>query len=250
MKILVAAKRVVDANIRVRVKLDYTDVDVEHSKMSLNPFDETAIEEAIRLKEQGIATEVVVLSVGGAKSEDTLRTALAMGCDRAILVESTTGYESINIAKIFAKIYEVEQPDIVLLGKQAIDNDANQMAQMLAGMLDIPQATSISKLTIANDKKTVIVNREVDSGIEELQITLPAVLSADLILNEPRFIKLPQIMQAKKKPVEKLTIAELNLDLHAKGRLISVADGEVKKNCTWLKSVDEVVAVIKKVGGC
>ena len=250
MKILVAAKRVVDANIRVRVKLDYTDVDVEHSKMSLNPFDETAIEEAIRLKEQGIATEVVVLSVGGAKSEDILRTALAMGCDRAIFVESTTGYESINIAKIFAKIYEVEQPDIVLLGKQAIDNDANQMAQMLAGMLDIPQATSISKLTIANDKKTVIVNREVDSGIEELQITLPAVLSADLILNEPRFIKLPQIMQAKKKPVEKLTIAELNLDLHAKGRLISVADGEVKKNCTWLKSVDEVVAVIKKVGGC
>ncbi len=248
MKILVAAKRVVDSNVRVRVKADHSNVDIEHSKMSLNPFDETAIEEAVRLKEQGIASEVVVLSIGGAKSEDTLRTALAMGCDRAILVESSEHYESINIAKIFAEIYTKEQPDIVLVGKQAIDDDANQMAQMLAGKLDIPQVTSISKLTVSADKKSVTVNREIDGGVEEIQVVLPVVLSADLILNEPRFIKLPQIMQAKKKPVEKLSLTDLGLDLHAKGRLISVVDGEVKKQCVWLKSIDEVVEVIKKAG--
>ncbi len=250
MKILVAAKRVVDANVRVRVKPDSSNVDIEHSKMSINPFDETAIEEAVRLKEKGFASEVVVVSVGFAKAEDTLRTALAMGCDRAILVEVEQTYESINIAKIFAKIYEKEQPNLVILGKQAIDNDANQVAQMLAGKLDLPQAVAISKLTVINDKAAIVVNREIDGGVEELQITLPAVVSADLILNEPRFIKLPQIMQAKKKVVEKLSLSDLNLELHAKGRLIKVVDGEVKKQVKWLKSIDEVINVIRENGAC
>lgn len=247
MKILVAAKRVVDANVRVRVKADHSNVEIEHSKMSLNPFDENAIEEAVRLKEQGIATEVVVLSIGNAKSEDVLRTALARGCDRAILVESDEVFEPINIAKIFTKIVDREQPQIVLLGKQAIDDDANQVAQMLAGKLNWSQATNLSKLTINGD--LLIATREIDGGTETLQLSIPAVLSADLTLNEPRFIKLPQLMQAKKKPLEKIAFTELGLQLVARSRLIGVVDGEVKKQCQLFDSVEQLITLVKEVRG-
>lgn len=247
MKILVAAKRVVDPNVRVRVKADHSNVEIEHSKMSLNPFDETAIEEAVRLKEKGLVSEVVVLSIGNAKCEDTLRTALARGCDRAILVETNDSYEPINIAKIFASIVTKEQPQIVMLGKQAIDDDANQVAQMLAGKLNWAQATCVSQLTLVNDR--VVIQREIDDGTEEMELLLPAVISADLALNEPRFIKLPQLMQAKKKPIEKIMLSDLALNLTAHSRLITVVDGEVKKQCKMLSSVNELISVINSEKG-
>lgn len=247
MKILVAAKRVVDPNVRVRVKADHSNVEIEHSKMSLNPFDENAIEEAVRLKEKGLASEVVVLSIGNAKCEDTLRTALARGCDRAILVETNDIYEPINIAKIFASIVIKEQPQIVILGKQAIDDDANQVAQMLAGKLNWAQATCVSQITLTN--ANLVVQREIDDGTEEMELQLPAVISADLALNEPRFIKLPQLMQAKKKPIEKIMLSNLALNLTAHSRLIAVVDGEVKKQCKMLPSVNELISVINSEKG-
>ncbi|MDD3265732.1 MAG: electron transfer flavoprotein subunit beta/FixA family protein [Burkholderiales bacterium] len=246
MKVLVAAKRVVDPNVRVRVKADHSNVEIEHSKMSLNPFDENAIEEAVRLKEKGLVTEIVALSIGTIKSEETLRTALARGCDRAILVESNENYEPLNIAKIFAHIAKEEKPDLILLGKQAIDDDANQMAQMLAGKLNLPQVTCASSLDVNGNSIRVV--REIDAGNETLEINLPAVISADLVLNEPRFIKLPQLMMAKKKPIEKKLAADLGLDLSAHSRLISVTDGEVKKQCKFLTNLNDVVNVIKANG--
>lgn len=243
MKILVCAKRVVDPNVKVRVKTDHSDVDIEHSKMSLNPFDENAIEEAVKMKEAGKASEIVAVSIGSLKCEDTLRTALARGCDRAILVEAAENYEPINIAKILKAIYQKEQPNLIMLGKQAIDDDANQVTQMLAGMLDLPQATFASKVEIVDN--ALVIRREVDGGTETVKVNLPAVVSADLYLNEPRFIKLPQLMQAKKKPIEKIAVAELGLELSRRSRLIKVYDGEVKKQCKQLASIDELINVIK-----
>lgn len=244
MKIVVCAKRVVDANIKVRVKPDNSNVDIEHSKMSLNPFDENAIEEAVKLKESGIATEIIAVSVGNEKCSDTLRTALARGCDRAILVNTDQAIEPIHVAKILKQIVKKENPDMVLLGKQAIDDDANQVGQMLAGMLNFPQATFISKLELNNN--TVIVNREVDNGIQTLEINLPAVLTVDLYLNEPRFIKLPQLMLAKKKPIETFSLADLGLDIKPRTRLIKAIDGEQKKICKFLNSVDDVIDILKQ----
>ncbi len=197
MKILVCVKRVVDSNVRVRVMQDNSDVDIALSKMSLNPFDENAIEEAIRLKELGLTQEVVAISIGGDKCEDTLRTALARGCDRGILVETLVSHEPINIAKILTSVVKLEQPDLVLLGKQAIDDDSNQVAQMLAGKLNLPQATFASKLRLSDNK--LEVTREVDGGIQNILVSLPAIVSVDLSINEPRFIKLPQLMQVKKR---------------------------------------------------
>lgn len=246
MKVLVAAKRVVDPNVRVRINADHSNVDIEHSKMSLNPFDENAIEEAVRLKEQGIVTEIIALSIGNSKSEEVLRTALARGCDRAILVETEESYEPLNIANIFAAIAAAEKPDLVLLGKQAIDDDANQMAQMLAAKLNWPQVTCASKIMI--NGRTAVIDREIDSGIEKLEINLPAVISADLALNEPRFIKLPQLMMAKKKPIEKKFVSDLGVNLTARSRLIGVTDGEVKKQCKFLTSIDQVIDVIRSNG--
>lgn len=246
MKILVCAKRVVDPNVRVRIKADHSNVEIEHSKMSLNPFDETAIEAAVRLKEQGDATEVVAVSIGSAKSEETLRTALARGCDRGILIINDEICEPIHVATILAEIYRKEQPELVLLGKQAIDDDANQVAQMLAAKLDLPQATNASLIEIA-DKQKIIIRREIDGGTESLRVQLPAVISADLNLNEPRFIKLPQLMQAKKKPLEKLTIAELGLTLRQRTRIIRAEDGEKKKNCQRLNSVAELINVLNEL---
>ncbi|AUR50990.1 electron transfer flavoprotein subunit beta/FixA family protein [Aquella oligotrophica] len=243
MKILVCAKRVVDPNVKVRVKADHSDVDIEHSKMSLNPFDENAIEEAVKMKEAGKASEIIAVSIGSLKCEDTLRTALARGCDRAILVETAENYEPVNIAKILKAIYQKEQPNLIMLGKQAIDDDANQVTQMLAGMLDLPQATFASKVEIADN--ALVIRREVDGGTETVKVNLPAVVSADLYLNEPRFIKLPQLMQAKKKPIEKVAVTELGLELTRRSRLIKVYDGEVKKQCKQLASIDELINVIK-----
>ncbi len=244
MKVLVCAKRVVDPNVKVRVKSDFSNVEIEHSKMSLNPFDENAIEEAVRLKERGIVTEIVAVSIGSAKCEETLRNALARGCDRAILVESSENYEPINIASILQKIVATEQPQLIMLGKQAIDDDANQVAQMLAGKLGIPQATFVSQLEVNAD--SLIARREIDGGTQKLELKLPAVVSADLYLNEPRFIKLPQLMQAKKKPIEKIAVAELGLELNARTRLVKVMDGEVKKQCKFVDSSSELLDLIKK----
>ena len=247
MKIMVCAKRVVDANIKVRVKSDNSDVDISHSKMSLNPFDENAIEEAVKLKEAGIATDLFVISIGNEKCTDTLRTALAMGCDRATLVETNQTLEPINIAKILKQIVLKEKPDLILLGKQAIDDDANQVGQMLAGMLNYPQGTFISKLNISNNK--AVITRELDNGTQDLEIALPAVLTADLYLNNPRFIKLPQLMLAKKKPIEQLLLADIRVDLKPSSQLVKAMDGETKKNCTMLSSVDEIINILveKKV---
>ena len=246
IKIMVGAKRVVDANVKVRVKNDYTDVDIEHSKMSLNPFDENAIEEAVRLKQQGLVSEIVAVSIGSEKCSDTLRTALARGCDRAILVNvGKTCPEPIMVAKIFKKLVATESPDIVFLGKQAIDDDANQVGQMLAGMLNYPQGTFVSKVSINDNKATI--DREIENGTESLEITLPAVLTADLHLNEPRFIKLPDLMMAKKKPLETITLDELNITLKPSTRLIKAVDGEIKKQCEMLNNFDELVNTIREV---
>lgn len=244
MKILVGAKRVVDSNIKVRVKQDNSNVDITHSKMSLNPFDENALEEAVRLKEKGFVTEIIALSIGNEKSQDTLRTAIARGADRAILVETEETLDPINIAKIFQQITLKEQPDIVLLGKQAIDDDANQVGQMLAGMLNYPQGTFISKLEVCDGK--LHVEREIDNGTEILEISLPAILTADLHLNEPRFIKLPQLMLAKKKSIENIKLESLNLTLKPAAKLLKAIDGEQKKQCKMLNDVDAIIDILKE----
>ena len=210
MKALVAVKRVVDYNVKVRVKADGSDVDIGNVKMSMNPFDEIAVEEAVRLKEAGKISEIVAVSLGEKKCEDTLRTALAMGADRAVHVETDAVLEPLTVAKLLKAVAEKEQPQLLLLGKQAIDDDANQTAQMLAALLNAPQAMFASKVALAGDE--VVVQREIDGGIEEVALKLPAVISTDLRLNEPRFVKLPNIMAAKKKPLEKLTPADLGVD--------------------------------------
>ena len=209
MKVLVCVKRVVDFNTRIQVKSDGSGVQLDGVKFSMNPFDEIAVEEAIRLKEAGTATEVVAVSIGGDKNQDTLRSALAMGADSAVLVKAEEDVQPLAAAKILKSIVEQQQPELVLLGKQAIDDDANQTAQMLAGLLDWPQATFASKLVV--EGKTATVTREVDAGLETLAVDLPAVVSSDLRLNEPRYIKLPDIMKAKRKPLETLALADLNI---------------------------------------
>ncbi len=243
---MVCAKRVVDANIKVRVRADGSDVDVEHSKMSLNPFDENAIEEAVRIKEAGMANEIFAVSIGSEKCSDTLRTALARGCDRAILVSGDDiRLEPIHIAKILKQIVIKEKPDLILLGKQAIDDDANQVGQMLAAMLDYPQATFISKLEINGNK--IIASRELDNGVENLEITLPAVVTADLYLNDPRFVKLPQLMMAKKKPIEHIALADLGVAIKPSSRLIKASDGEIKKNCVMLNDCTQILKILNEV---
>lgn len=213
MKILVAVKRVVDYNVKIRVKKDGSGVDTDNVKMSINPFDEIAVEEAIKLKEQGIASEIVAVSIGTAASEETLRHALAMGADRGILILTDENFEPLNIAKILQAIVNVEAPQLCMLGKQAIDDDSNQTPQMLAGLLNYAQATFASKILVENNE--ACVTREVDGGLETIAVKLPAVISVDLRLNQPRYISLPNIMKAKSKPIEKKPLAELNLSLKA-----------------------------------
>ena len=243
MKALVAVKRVVDYNVKVRVKADGSDVDIGNVKMSMNPFDEIAVEEAVRLKEAGKISEIVVVSLGVKQCEETLRTALAMGGDRAIHVQTDDYLEPLAVAKLLRKIAEREQPQLILLGKQAIDDDANQTAQMLAALLNAPQGTFASKVELSENEVTVV--REVDGGLETVALKLPAVISADLRLNEPRYVKLPNIMQAKKKPLEKLAVEELGVDIAPKLQRLKVAEPKPRSGGVKVQSVAELVAKLK-----
>jgi electron transfer flavoprotein beta subunit len=222
MKILVAVKRVVDYNVKIRVKSDNSGVDLANVKMSMNPFDEIAVEEAVRLKEAGVASEVVVVSAGPTQCQETLRTALAIGADRAILVETDAELQPLAVAKILKALSEKEQAQIVILGKQAIDDDSNQTGQMLASLLDIPQATFASKVVVADGKASV--TREVDGGLETIAIALPAVITTDLRLNEPRYVTLPNIMKAKKKTLEIMKPEELGVDIAPRLKTLKVEE--------------------------
>ena len=243
MKALVAVKRVVDYNVKVRVKADGSDVDIGNVKMSMNPFDEIAVEEAVRLKEAGKVSEIVAVSLGGKKCEDTLRTALAMGVDRAVHVETEAALEPLAVAKLLKAVADKEQPQILLLGKQAIDDDANQTAQMLAALMNAPQGTFAGKLEI--DGGEVVVTREIDGGMETVALKLPAVISADLRLNEPRYVKLPQIMQAKKKPLEKSTPEELGVNTAPRMQAVSYAEPKARKAGEKVGSVAKLVEKLK-----
>ena len=243
MKALVAVKRVVDYNVKVRVKADGSDVDIGNVKMSMNPFDEIAVEEAVRLKEAGKVSEIVAVSLGGKKCEDTLRTALAMGADRAVHVETEVALEPLAVAKLLKAVADKEQPQILLLGKQAIDDDANQTAQMLAALMNAPQGTFAGKLEI--DGGEAVVTREIDGGMETVALKLPAVISADLRLNEPRYVKLPQIMQAKKKPLGKSTPEELGVNTAPRMQAVSYAEPKARKAGEKVGSVAELVEKLK-----
>ncbi len=222
MKILVAVKRVVDYNVKIRVKSDNSGVDLANVKMSMNPFDEIAVEEAVRLKEAGVATEIVVVSAGPTQCQETLRTALAIGADRAILVETNAELQPLAVAKILQALSEKEQAQIIILGKQAIDDDSNQTGQMLASLMDIPQATFASKVVVTDGKASV--TREVDGGLETIAITLPAVITTDLRLNEPRYVTLPNIMKAKKKTLEIVQPDELGVDIAPRLKTLKVEE--------------------------
>ena len=243
MKALVAVKRVVDFNVKVRVKTDSSDVDIGNVKMSMNPFDEIAVEEAVRLKEAGSINEIVVVSLGVKQCEETLRTALAMGADRAIHVETDEKLEPLAVAKLLKAVATTENPDLLILGKQAIDDDANQTAQMLAALLNAPQGTFASKVVLADGE--VLVTREIDGGLETVALKLPAVISTDLRLNEPRYVKLPNIMQAKKKPLDKKTVADLGVDIAARLQQVKVAEPKARSAGIKVDSVAELVAKLK-----
>ncbi len=222
MKILVPVKRVVDYNVKVRVKSDQSGVDIANVKMSMNPFDEIAIEEAVRLKEQGVATEIIAVSCGPQQCQETLRTAMAIGADRSILVLTDAELQPLAVAKLLAALVAREQPQLVILGKQAIDDDANQTGQMLAALTDLPQATFASKVVVADGKATV--TREIDGGLETIAITLPAVVTTDLRLNEPRYVTLPNIMKAKKKTIDTVSPEDLGVDPAPRLKTLKVAE--------------------------
>lgn len=246
MKVIVPIKRVLDYNVKPRVKADGSGIDLANVKMSMNPFDEIAVEEAIRLKEGGVASEVVVVSIGEPKAQDTLRTALAMGADRAILVTSEQRVEPLGIAKILRAIAAEEQPQLVILGKQAIDDDNNQTGQMLAGLLGWGQATFASKVEITPDGLTA--TREVDGGLETDRYPLPAIVTADLRLNEPRYASLPNIMKAKAKPMAQRAAVEFGLDLTPRLETIGVAEPAARKGGVKVADVDELVMKLHAMG--
>ncbi len=246
MKVLVPVKRVVDYNVKVRVKADGSGVELANVKMSMNPFDEIAVEEAIRLKEKGLATEIVVVSIGVQQSQETLRTALAMGADRGILVVTDQVTESLAVAKILAKIAAEEQPGLIILGKQAIDDDANQTGQMLAGLLGWPQGTFASKVTPADGHVTVA--REVDGGSETVDLKLPAVVTTDLRLNEPRYASLPNIMKAKSKKIDAKTPADYGVDPTPRLTVVKVSEPSKRTAGIKVKTVDELVDKLKLLG--
>jgi electron transfer flavoprotein beta subunit len=247
MKVLVAVKRVVDFNVKVRVKPDGSGVDLANVKMSMNPFDEIAVEEAVRLKEAGKATEVVAVSVGPQQAQETLRTALAIGADRGILVKTDTPPEPLAVAKILKAICAAEEPRLVILGKQAIDDDCNQVGQMLAALLGWPQGTFASKVVPDSDK--VDVTREVDGGLETVRLSLPAVVTTDLRLNEPRYPSLPNIMKAKKKPLDAKTPADYGVDITPHLEVIKVSEPPARKGGVMVKSVHELVDKLKNEAG-
>ena len=246
MKILVPVKRVIDYNVKPRVKADGSGVDLANVKMSMNPFDEIAVEEAIRLREKGVGTEVIVVSVGPAKASETLRTALAMGADRAILVQSDEAVEPLGVAKILAAIVGEEAPGLVILGKQAIDDDSNQTGQMLAALLGRPQGTFASRVEV--DGEHVNVTREVDGGLETVRLALPAIVTTDLRLNEPRYASLPNIMKAKSKPLATKTPADYGVDVAPRLKVLKVVEPAQRSAGIKLADVDALVGKLKELG--
>ena len=242
MKVLVPVKRVVDYNVKVRVNSDGTGVDIANVKMSMNPFDEIAVEEAVRLKEKGVVTEVIAVSCGVDKCQETLRTAMAIGADRGILVETDAELQPLAVAKLLKALVDKEQPGLIVLGKQAIDDDSNQTGQMLAALCDLPQATFASKVEVAGDK--VSVTREVDGGLETVQLSLPAVVTTDLRLNEPRYVTLPNIMKAKKKQLDTVKPADLGVDVAPRIKTLKVS--EPPKRSAGIK-VSDVATLVDKL---
>jgi len=243
MKVLVAVKRVVDYKVQIRVKSDQSGVETQNVKMSVNPPDENAIEQAIKLKEQGVASETIAVSIGDDKSQDVLRTAMAMGIDRSILAKTDQLLEPLAVAKVLKSIIENEKPDLVLLGKQAIDDDANQTGQLLSALLNWPQGCFISKLKIENN--LLSISREIDEGIENLELTIPAILTCDLRLNTPRFASLPNIMKAKKKPLDVIDIGELGIDTTPKIKTIKVIEPPTRKAGIMVSDVKELIQKLK-----
>jgi len=247
MKILVPVKRVVDFNVKVRVKSDGSGVDLANVKMSMNPFDEIAVEEAVRIKERGEATEIVAVSIGSAKSQDTLRTALAMGADRAILVKTDATVEPLAVAKLLKQVVENEKPELVIMGKQAIDDDCNQSGQMLAGLLGWAQGTFASKIELNGGNVKVV--REVDGGLETVTLKKPAVVITDLRLNEPRYASLPNIMKAKKKPIDETTPEALGVDIAPRLKVVSVAEPKTREAGIKVDSAAVLVEKLKNEAG-
>lgn len=247
MKILVPVKRVVDYNVKIRVKPDGSGVDLANVKMSMNPFDEISVEEALRLKEAGKAEEVIVVSIGPAKAEETLRTALAMGADRAILVETDDAVEPLGVAKILKGVADIEKPGLIIVGKQAIDDDSNQTGQMLAALLGSAQATFASKVEIDGDSATV--TREIDGGLQTIKVKLPAVVTTDLRLNEPRYATLPNIMKAKKKPLDKKSPADFGVSAAPRLKVLKTEEPSGRKAGVKVKSVAELVEKLRNEAG-
>ena len=246
MKVLVAVKRVVDYNVKIRVKADGSGVELANVKMSMNPFDEIGVEEAVRLKEAGKATEVIAISVGPAQAQETLRTALAMGADRAILIKHDELVEPLGVAKILKGVVEAEQPGIVILGKQAIDDDCNQTGQMLSALLGWPQATFCSKIEPGDGEATI--TREIDGGLQQIKVKMPLVMTTDLRLNQPRYASLPNIMKAKKKPLEEKTPADYGADVKPRLKVIKTEDPPKRASGVKVASVAELVSKLKAVG--
>ena len=243
MKILVTVKRVIDYNVQIRVKPDGSGVEKDNVKMSMNPPDENAVEEALRIKESGKAEEIIILSIGGDKAQETIRTALAMGADRGIHIKSDVDLEPLAISKIISKIAEEEKPSIILMGKQAIDDDSNQTGQMTSALLNWPQATFASKIEIEDNNATV--TREIDEGLERIKVSIPFVASCDLRLNEPRYASLPNIMKAKKKPIEQLIAKDLGVDISNRIQQIKVEEPPKRKGGVKVSSVAELVSKLK-----
>ena len=243
MKILVPVKRVIDYNVKVRVKADQSGVELANVKMAMNPFDEIAVEQALRLREAGTATEVVAVSIGPSQNQETIRTALAMGADRGIHIESSHDIEPLSVAKLLKAVVEKETPELVLLGKQAIDDDCNQTGQMLAALLGWAQGTFVSGIELASDKAKII--REVDGGLEHLEIAMPAIVTVDLRLNEPRYASLPNIMKAKKKPLDSISVEELGVDVSPRLTTIKVEEPEARSAGIKVTDVGELVEKLK-----
>ncbi|MEO6341221.1 MAG: electron transfer flavoprotein subunit beta/FixA family protein [Caulobacteraceae bacterium] len=249
MKILVPVKRVIDYNVKVRVKPDQSGVDLANVKMSMNPFDEIAVEEAVRLKEKGLAEEVVAVSIGVLQGQDTLRTALAMGADRAILITADQDLEPLAVAKVLKAVVAEEKPALILMGKQAIDGDNNAVGQMLAALLDLPQATFASKIEISADKAKAQVTREVDGGLQTIEVDLPAVVTVDLRLNEPRYASLPNIMKAKKKPLDVKALADYGVDTAPRLTVLKVTEPPKRSAGIKVANATDLVARLKTEAG-
>ena len=247
MKLLVPVKRVLDYNVKVRVKADQSGVDLANLKMSMNPFDEIAVEEAVRLKEKGVATDILVVSIGPIQAQDTLRTAMAMGADRALLIQTDEDLQPLAVAKVLKALVDQEKPDLILMGKQAIDGDNNAVGQMLAALWDRPQATFASKVEVAGGVATV--TREIDGGLQTIAVELPAVITADLRLNEPRFASLPNIMKARKKPLEIRPLADLAADTAPRLQVLKVSEPEGRKAGIKVAGAADLVARLKNEAG-